>query len=382
MIAILPPSEKNNSESRSGNNFDFLRLAAALMVILSHSYPLSGHNGDEPLANLSIGSTNFGKLAVVIFFIISGYLITKSWVSHPQPLRFLWSRFLRIVPGLAGVTLLSVLILGPAVTSLPLDAYIHSAATWGYFGVVTIYGIVFNLPGVFTNNPYPDAVNGSIWTLPMEVNMYLVVFALGMLGLIYKKRFLFFITLSSIFLYAYGQLHLIDFASPLVSWLTTIGFVSALSPLTNYYSIIFMMGILLLLYKDEIPYDIKLFIVAIIVWCITLRSQYTDIISFICLPYIVLFISFYPTKYLKNIGKYGDFSYGIYIYAFPVQQLLAYYFKGISAYEMFVLAVPITFILAFLSWHLIESKALSLKNIELKGLLGGFSDRILHVKMR
>lgn len=367
MTIQAPASDGTN---RFVNNFDFLRLVAAIMVIFSHSYPLSG-NGNEPLFKIT-GSMSIGKLAVAIFFIISGYLIAKSWMSHPQPTRFLWSRFLRIVPGLIGVALVSVFLLGPSITSLPLYDYFHSAMTWGYFGIVTVYGIVFNLPGVFANNPYPDAVNGSIWTLPMEVNMYLVVLALGVLGLIYKKRFLLFITVSSIFLYAVTSLHFFTFTGPIVTFLTTIGFVSVLSPITNFYSIVFLMGTLFLVYKDKIPFDLRLLALAIVVWCISLITPYFEIATFLCIPYIVLYISFMPTKYIKSVSKYGDFSYGLYIYAFPVQQTLAHFLKGISIYEMFILAVPITFVFAYLSWNLIESKALRLKNIDFNHL---FYDR-------
>jgi peptidoglycan/LPS O-acetylase OafA/YrhL len=118
-------SSASIKNERFSNNFDFLRIFAALLVILSHSFAISG-SSYEPLLSLS-KYISLGGLGLAIFFIISGYLITKSWVEHPSAFRFLSSRFLRIIPGLFVVTLLSILVLGPLVTNLSLSEYFAQA---------------------------------------------------------------------------------------------------------------------------------------------------------------------------------------------------------------------------------------------------------------
>jgi peptidoglycan/LPS O-acetylase OafA/YrhL len=143
------------------NNFDFLRILAALFVIFSRSFPLSG-NAFEPLGFVT-GYLTFGALGVVIFFVISGYLITKSWVEHPSWTRFLWNRSLRIYPGLCAVILLSIFVLGPFVTNLTIVQYFaQSEFLWLYLKNITLISISYYLPGVFIDNPYVGAVNGSL----------------------------------------------------------------------------------------------------------------------------------------------------------------------------------------------------------------------------
>jgi peptidoglycan/LPS O-acetylase OafA/YrhL len=349
---------------KSSNNFDFLRLTAAFFVIISHSFYLTGYTL-EPLKLIN-NSMGFGNLAVAMFFIISGYLITKSWVRNPSALRYLWSRLLRIVPGLAGVVLLTIFILGPLVTALPLKQYFLDPGTWLYLKNIGIYGINFYLPGVFLHNPYPAAVNGSLWTLPMEFTMYLTVLALGLLGLINKRRFVLFITLASVAIYAYAKYPSLGAYAPLYSWLTALGFIQCFSMLAAYFPIFFLMGMTFFLYRDSIRLDWKPFLLFSALWLLSLWSQYTDIASFFCLPYMVLFLAFHPTRHLKNAGRYGDFSYGLYIYAFPVQQSLAYAFPGIAPAAMLLMTVPATLLLAIASWKLIESRALALKGVDLK----------------
>jgi peptidoglycan/LPS O-acetylase OafA/YrhL len=353
-------------QEKSSNNFDFLRLTAAFFVIISHSFYLTGYTL-EPLKWIN-NSMGFGNLAVAMFFIISGYLITKSWIRNPSPFRYLWSRLLRIVPGLAGVVLLTVFILGPLVTALPLKEYLLSAGTWLYLKNISIYDIVFYLPGVFLHNPYRDAVNGSLWTLPMEFTMYLAVLALGLTGLIKNRRFVLFITLASVAIYAYTKYPSLGFSAPLYGWLTVLGFIQCFSVLAAYFPIFFLMGATFFLYRDAIRLEWAPFLLLSALWLLSLRTPYTDIASFFCLPYLVLYLAFYPTRHLKNAGRYGDFSYGLYIYAFPVQQSLAYAFPGISPAPMLLLTVPATLLLAIASWKLIESRALAMKGIDLKVL--------------
>ena len=170
--------------NRIQNNFEFLRISAALLVLVSHHYPLS--NLGEPGLP---GVISLGGVAVMVFFSISGFLVTQSWLSDPNAFRFAWRRILRIWPALITVVLLSTLILGPIVTNLTVFDYFAHRATWDYLRTL-IMEIHFPLPGVFTNNPGGSSVNGSLWTIPFEVRCYLFMAIIGITGLLKNKKWI------------------------------------------------------------------------------------------------------------------------------------------------------------------------------------------------
>lgn len=155
------------------NNFDFVRLVAASLVIWGHAYPLL----DEPGLPALMGSS-IHTFAVKVFFVVSGYLIVASWVREPDPLRYTMKRGLRILPALFVVVILSAFVLGPLVSNLSLAEYFASPVLLGYLRNILL-NIRYSLPGVFEDNIYPHAVNGSLWTLPVEATMYLFVLLLG-----------------------------------------------------------------------------------------------------------------------------------------------------------------------------------------------------------
>ena len=169
------------------NNFDALRLAAAISVIFSHSFLIAeGTQNNEWLIRLTGNQSILGLPGVFVFFAISGFLVTQSFEQTPDPWRFLAKRSLRIFPGLFVATLLSAFVLGPLVTTLPLGAYLNRPEPYDYvFGNTLLNQTVHELPGVsFVANPVGLEVNGSLCTLRLEFVMYLMVLALGMLRLL------------------------------------------------------------------------------------------------------------------------------------------------------------------------------------------------------
>jgi peptidoglycan/LPS O-acetylase OafA/YrhL len=354
-----------NSNYRFNNNFDFLRVLAALLVILSHSFPLAGHKA-EIFVSIT-GFMTFGYLGVIIFFVISGYLITKSWYGNPSTSQFFWNRFLRIVPGLVGVALFTIFLLGPFVTTLPVSDYFQNPATWNYLSIITIFGVIYTLPGVFTTNAFPNAVNGSIWTLPLEFKMYILVFITGFLKL-HKRLILMILTLMLIF-YFFIDLNFSTFFYNILYWngASSIQQLGS-SPVTHFelsYPLFFMIGSLYYLYEKKINYSIKLAVVLLIIWILSFNTPLFSIASFISLPYLVLYMAKTPVYPLNKISKYGDFSYGMYIYAFPVQQTVVHFISDISVIGLFLISSCLTLILSILSWKLIESKALKLKKFNI-----------------
>ena len=165
----------NRAAAASPNNLDAVRLVAAALVLYGHSFVFLGL--PEPLF---LSWLPLGPLGVFVFFTISGYLVSESWARDPSLPRFFARRALRIFPGLAVCTLLSIVVLGPLLTTLPLADYASNPHTRGYLQNIALH-IVYYLPGVFEHNRVANAVNGSLWSLPVEFAMYIVLAIVGVL---------------------------------------------------------------------------------------------------------------------------------------------------------------------------------------------------------
>jgi peptidoglycan/LPS O-acetylase OafA/YrhL len=223
----------------------------------------------------------------------------------------------------------------------------------------------FHLPGVFINNLGDTGVNGSLWTLPVEFTMYLVILCLGFIGL--KKRRWLLVLLASICIAFFVNTNYGVDTTLINNSIEISGFKSLLSGLliNGDITILFLIGGLLYLYKDRVIYNQYLFFILSFIWIISLTSNYIKLTNFLCLPYIVISLAFVPSNILPKVSNYGDFSYGLYIYSFVVQQTILHYIPQLNfrPYLFLVISLPISLCCAYLSWHLIESKALKLKNI-------------------
>ena len=341
------------TNSRNSNNFDFLRLLAALLVVYSHSFFL-GSGITDTLGSIT-GWISYGQLAVWIFFIISGFLITKSFVQSQSLISYFAKRVLRIYPGLLVSLLFGMFIVGPLVTNLPLNLYFTNFSTYEYLESLSLLSMKYELPGVFLNNHFPLSVNGSIWTLQFEFLMYILVAILGFLDLLKKRIYIAVIYLLVISVYAY----IFIFSSSLLSDFYLRNFLQLF--------ITFSSGMLYYLYMDKIRYNTKLILLFTVLFIIPIifpgtYFSYLFLLPLLSLPYITFYLAFLPIKKLNDFGKNGDFSYGVYIYAFPIQQTIAYFYPNISVVSMFLLSTILILPLAWFSWHFIESKALRLKN--------------------
>src|ERR1700726_3754901 len=168
--------------SRRANNFDALRLIAALSVVFSHSFLIpDGSEAREPFVWLTGNQCILGLIGVFVFFVISGYLVTESWCRSPLPGRFLLRRTLRIYPGLVVNVALCALVLGPLITSLPLADYFHGQELSDFLTkTLSLNPGPLQLPGVlFAQNSVGLHINGSLWTLRYEAMMYLMIVVLG-----------------------------------------------------------------------------------------------------------------------------------------------------------------------------------------------------------
>jgi peptidoglycan/LPS O-acetylase OafA/YrhL len=329
---------------------DVLRLAAATLVIVAHSYNLTVN--EEPLRRF--GGPEFGDIAVAVFFAISGFLVTASWMSDSRLRSFLLRRALRILPGLWVVLFLTVAF-GLVVTALPVTSYLTSLDTWRYpFERAIVYSTRPSLPGVFTSNPYGSAVNGSLWTLPVEVTAYGATLLLGVTGLLARRREL--VLAATVVLVVVQETILPDASS-----LDVTGVGSVLHWLVHF-GLYYAAGALLFLYRERIRLSLLAAAAALVLWVASFDTGVTTLAGQVLLPYVVLVLGYRAPELVDRVmRRIGDLSYGTYIYAFPVQQAIIHYQLDISPPRLIAITVPITYACAFASWRLVERPALRLR---------------------
>lgn len=345
--------------NREGNNFDFIRFVAASFVIITHSHVFLMLGEFDALSRISRNTLQFSHLGVAIFFTISGYLITQSLVSSSKIISYLWRRCVRIFPGLIVMALLVAFVLGPIVTTLPVADYFKNPGTYKFLCSISLYKLVLYLPGVFTTNQYTASVNGSLWTLAYEFTFYLLLIPLFLAGILRQRYLLlvFWLLLFALRAYLGPKYFYYSYATPYLAYLNITYFIE----LTFYFSA----GALYFLFRDKVPYKLPYFLLALglLAGGIALHENIGRLMAYICIPYMVFYLAFLRSP-LNHFGKYGDFSYGMYIYAYPIQQTILYFTHGnISLPVMVLLSFFFTLPFAVLSWHVIEKNALKLKNL-------------------
>lgn len=338
---------------RAENNFDFIRLVSAAMVLIHHSSPLligQPNNYDPFQFLLGLG---MGGLGVKTFFIISGFLIHNSWVNKKSVLDFFVARVFRIYPAAIIVVLLSALILGPLVTSLSLNDYFNHNITHKYLQNISLYRMYYFLPGVFENNP-TSSINGSLWSLSYEFTCYVLLAVLGLLAILKNKWLLLGVFLILMLLNLFGSNYINQLIIPVIG----------IDLKTLYIPLLyFMSGSLYFSFKDSIKYN-TLFM--LLVYCIIFITKELNILStyinIILMPYLIFWLAFQRKLKFNKLTKYGDFSYGLYLYAFPVQQLIVYFFREeMNLFSFSIIALLISLLFGILSWKYIESPALKLR---------------------
>lgn len=271
------------------NNFDALRLTGALMVLVSHMAPISGR-----AEWMWAGEHSLGNLGVLMFFSVSGYLVSASWDSDPDLGRFLARRYLRMAPGL----------------------FVALAVTWAIVSALRLNGFVRNAT---------HTVNGSLWTLPLEVYCYLLLVGVGMLT---AQRLVFVAGMLGAYLL---------FPSESLT----------------YFGLFFAMGALFRAYPTLLVWPlVALF--AIAGWAVVWLDGPTIIALTLGLPALTLWIGVQSWPVLRNAGRFGDMSYGIYVYAWPVQQVMVALLPDRFPL-LLVASALVTAVFAWLSWRYVEA---------------------------
>lgn len=335
-----------NSVLDDKNNFDAIRLLAAVGVIFSHAYPaLVGSNKTEFFYVLSGGQTTLGDLCVAIFFIISGLLITQSFLRSASLIDYFTNRILRIIPALFVVSLVICIIVGPAVTEVASRDYWTNYLTARYMGNALIYPSAQQLPGVFTHHAYPLVTNASIWTLSYEFTCYIFIAAIC---LAFRKAWL-----ASIALFLFA---------------TATVFYTYISPeIFVRFSSYFFAGSIAYCVRKWVVLDFRVFLLSIVALCAA-TYFHRALVPAICVfgTYATIYIAYAERLKAQNASRYGDFSYGVYLWAWPIQQLMSPYTP--SPELNFIFSLPFVFMIAILSWHFVEKPALSKKKLIAKFL--------------
>jgi peptidoglycan/LPS O-acetylase OafA/YrhL len=353
----VPSSEAFDPRS---NSIAFLRWLFAAAVVVSHSLSIGGFRSDnDPLVGWSHGQASIGSVAVDGFFVLSGFLVTRSWYSTGSTVRFLWHRVLRVFPAYWVCLIVTAFVLAPIVWNHEyggLTGVFHVSGGVGPFGYVNnnffLWINQWDIGPLFVNTPYahsglPLAWDGSLWTLIYEFRCYGVLAVLGAAGLLRGRITVTLLCLAGWLTLLNGSWGT-DFAAFLNnSWIVPLGFV-------------FGLGALVALYSDRIRIDDRLGVLAVVVMIWTIAEGGWTAVGSVSFAYLVIWAAVRIP--IRHWDRFGDLSYGTYIWAFPFQMMLTEWSFQRHGLIPFVFAsLALATAAAFVSWHLVEKHALRLK---------------------
>lgn len=333
-------SEQLERTNNRPSGFDYLRICLSVGVVAWHTIVVC-YGRDAELPIWSGWLRPLPAFIIPSFFALSGFLVAGSLSRNPLP-EFLALRALRIVPALSVEVLISALLIGPAVTNLPLDRYFTDPVFSRYFFNL-IGHIQYHLPGVFEGMPAGPLVNLQLWTVPYELRCYILITLIALAGLLnYPRALLAAIVVGLIVALPLHNVELPD-----------------TGPDGTTLVLAFLFGVTLYYLRDRIPYHWSWFAVALaLAWTLSTFPQ-TKWQATLPIAYVTVFLGLQnPRKTLLVAG--ADYSYGLYLYGFPIQQLTAYALPK-HWYINLPVAMLCTAVLAWMSWVLIEARVLGRK---------------------
>ena len=333
------------------NNFSMLRLFSALAVLFDHSFLLLDRSSQiYPVPRY----TDASAVGVWSFFFISGFLVTRSWAVRQSVGNFLASRALRIFPGLWLTLLVTVFVIGPLMTTLAPSVFFSMPDTWAYLRHNFVLQVEMKLPGVFSGRD----VNGPLWTLPIEIQMYILICLLGWLISLSQK-----VAMSAWRQCIYDVVLIFGVASLIGNPKQGMFLPAVMDVLTLPLLASFAAGAIAYLLRDRIPLRLDLCLL-LIVYMATMPATGVSRIAFLCCWwYLLLMLAFYPfpmlLRYSKKLSGH-DFSYGIYLSGFPIQQALIAYGTR-DPWHLLGLSLVCSLAWAAASWHYVEKPCLGFK---------------------
>ncbi len=333
------------------NNFNLIRLVAAFLVLFSHSYSVVLGTDDSYRPLLDATGFSLGAHAVNIFFVISGLLVMQSWDRTPSPTAFIAARVLRIYPAILVYTILIVFFLGAALSDLPLASYFSAQQTWTY--LVSVGSLVETdqtLPGLFADTPDASTVNASLWTIRYELICYMSLMLAGMLGFFRSPtRF----TIASLA----AACALLLFSQTAMANDTQAPYGSIVR-----FGLCFGIGVCAYHYRTSLRLHWTGIAAAGILAYLSHGMPLGTFALYLGLAYTVLWIAYIPAGPIRKFNKVGDYSYGVYIYAYPIQQAVIASAPNLSPIHVFLIAGSATLAIAILSWHFVEKPALKARS--------------------
>jgi peptidoglycan/LPS O-acetylase OafA/YrhL len=338
------------------NAIGFLRLFFAAVVVWSHGYRTGGL-GFDFIVPYSHAMFTAGLLAVGGFFVLSGFLITRSYETSDNAGRFLWHRFLRIFPGFWACLIVTALIFGPI-------AYAHEFGTtigylfgrdapWDYIFGNALLVVRHDTIGTLTADlPFSMNINASLWTLQWEFMCYVAVGVLGVTAILSRKPVVIILLAATFLVLLAGSMYAFH-----ARGLTVF---SRLVSLMAFFSI----GSSAYIFRSWIPMRWWLALIAGVAIVAALPTVVAGLVVPPCLAYLALYAAM--NLPIRSFDRRVDLSYGLYVYAFPLQQLLTIYgFNRLGFPAYFTAAISTALAFATFSWFLVEKPALSLKNVKI-----------------
>jgi peptidoglycan/LPS O-acetylase OafA/YrhL len=328
------------------SGFDFLRIGLSLCIILWHGISLSyGPTVELVWWRGPVGTAM--HFVLPMFFALSGFLVAGSLDRCPTLVSFFGLRVLRIVPALAVEVTLSALIYGPLLTSYTVGTYFSDPQFARYF-LNMVGDIHYVLPGLFADNPVSATVNAQLWTIPFELQCYLAIGGLATAGVLKRRSMLLCIVIIGQSIWAWRALTLGDSG----------GSGGASGPVLV---ISFLVGVLFHVYRERIPLRPSLFLIALVGGFGLSSLPHGAYFLPVPATYMVVYLGFLNPRPMKLVAS-GDYSYGLYLYGYPLQQAVASI--GPASHHWWVnigLALPAAFLIAVVSWHRVEKPMLALR---------------------
>ncbi len=329
------------------NFFTPIRFILAYLVLIGHSFVVVG-GGSEAEPQIFYHYT-FSYMAVNLFFIASGFLVTGSMLYRKSLANFASARILRIYPALIVHVFLVMLVFGLLTTSLPWRDYLTNMDVWKQpFLVLPFIETEMALPGIVPNNAEHMA-SASLWTLRYELLAYIGTFIAYSLGLMKSARIVLLQFL------AFAVLVPIAYVSGIYEQLP------ATIQAILRFGLCYGLGAAIYVYRDKIKFHILGIPVLTALTVLLSKTPLFEVMGVMAAGYALMWAAYVKLPKLDFLKKFSDISYGIYIYHWTVLQALYHFMPGLNVWQLMVLGTPITIIIAWASWHWIEAPALKLK---------------------
>ena len=349
MTAWLRQRRLSDTLNPVENSFGVVRLLAAVAVVLSHNvWVHSGKDVNDIVYHVS--GLPLGKHAVHVFFVLSGLLVSLSLARSAGVVDYLRSRLLRIFPGFAACVMLTALVLGPAVSVLPLSEYFSSAQPLVH--VVKTLSLVTaqeRLPGVFVSNPFALEVNLSLWTIKYEVFCYLLLAGVSVIGFAASRAratlvfggFVAFIIAT----YFFPDLVVKD------SMLDSI----------RRFIMCFSLGALAFAHRDRIVLSPQLLLLGAAVACLAYGTRLAQPALVLVTAYSTLVLAAQSFGAFSRWTERTDLSYGIYLWGWPVAQVIMMTWPAATIWQLQISSLVMAALIAYVSWSFVERPALDLR---------------------